>query len=408
MESFIDSLTAENIINKYGSPVYVYNEKILRERCKDLISAFRGRIQPSYSVKANNNISLLKIIKEEGLKADAMSPGEIFLLERAGFNSEEIFYISNNVSQEEMQYAIDKGILISVDSLSQLELYGQINRGGRVAVRFNPGIGAGHSEKVITAGEGTKFGVQAEFWPEVKAILEDYNLSLVGVNQHIGSLFLEPTPYIEAAKNLLNLVGEHFPGLDFIDFGGGFGVPYKATENRLDLDEFSKLFIPVLDKFLETYDNKCVQFKCEPGRYIVAESCSILGRVTALKENYGQNYVGTDIGFNVIMRPLLYDSYHEIKIHDGGEGATVLEGPVHVVGNICESGDILARNRDIGPVKIGDIIEVMTAGAYVYSMASNYNCRLRPPEILIKEDGNVIIIRGRDTLESLLQNLSVY
>ena len=407
MESFVDSLTAESIINKYGSPVYVYNEKILRERCRDLIGAFRGKILPSYSVKANNNISLLKIIKEEGLRADAMSPGEIFLLEQAGFISEEIFYISNNVTQEEMQYAIDKGILISVDSLSQLELYGQINRGGRVAVRFNPGIGAGHSKKVITAGEGTKFGVQAEFWAEVKAIIKKHHLDLVGVNQHIGSLFLEPTLYIQAAENLLNLVREHFPGLNFIDFGGGFGVPYKATESRFDFDEFSKLFLPILDKFIETYDNKCVQFKCESGRYIVAECCSILGRVTALKDNYGQNYVGTDIGFNVIMRPLLYDSYHEIKIHSVGKGVVNLEGPVHVVGNICESGDILAHNRDIGPVKIGDIIEVMTAGAYVYSMASNYNCRLRPPEILIREDGSIVKIRERDTLEGLLQNFSV-
>ena len=162
-----------------------------------------------------------------------------------------------------------------------------------------------------------------------------------------------------------------------------------------------------MDKFIETYDNKCVQFKCEPGRYIVAECCSILGRVTALKDNYGQNYVGTDIGFNVIMRPLLYDSYHEIKIHSVGKGVVNLEGPVHVVGNICESGDILAHNRDIGPVKIGDIIEVMTAGAYVYSMASNYNCRLRPPEILIREDGSIVKIRERDTLEGLLQNFSV-
>lgn len=404
MNSFIDYSTAEKIIKEYGSPVFVYSEKILRQRCEDLMTAFDGRLQPSYSVKANNNISLLHIIHEEGLKADAMSPGEIYLLEKAGFKPEEIFYISNNVSAEEMQFAVKKGILASVDSLSQLEQYGQINEGGRVAVRFNPGVGAGHNKKVITGGEKTKFGIQAEFWPDVKALLKKYKLELVGVNQHIGSLFLEADSYVEAAENLLELVAEHFPGLDFVDFGGGFGVPYCNSESRLDFKLFTDLLLPILDNFVKKYDNKSVQFKCEPGRYVVAECCSILGKITSIKENYSQNYVGTDIGFNVLIRPILYDSYHEIKVLGGGIGDTLCDGPVHIVGNICESGDILAENRNIGPVRIGDIVEVMTAGAYVYSMASNYNCRLRPAEVLIKDDGSIVKIRKQDSFESLLQN----
>ncbi len=404
MKSFIDYSTAEKIMKEYGSPVFVYSEKILRERCRELMTAFGGKLQPSYSVKANTNLSLLRIIHQEGLKADSMSPGEIYLLEKAGFKPKEIFYISNNVSPEEMQFAINRGILVSVDSLSQLEQYGQINQGGEVAVRFNPGIGAGHNKKVITGGEKTKFGIQAEFWPEVLVLLEKYNLKLVGVNQHIGSLFLEAGPYVEAAENLLNLVEAHFPGVDFVDFGGGFGVPYKEGESRLDFNYLTDLISPVLDNFVKNYDNKKVHFKCEPGRYVVAESCSILGKVTSIKENYSQNYVGTDIGFNVIMRPILYDSYHEIKVLGGGISETFCDGPVNVVGNICESGDILAHDRDIGSVRIGDIIEIMTAGAYVYSMSSNYNCRLKPAEVLIKEDGSIIKIRKQDSFENLLQN----
>ena len=173
---FVEFDTAQDLLKKYGSPLYVYSESILRQRCRDLLEAFRGRIKPSFSAKSNTNLSLLKIIREEGLGADAMSPGEIFVLQNAGFAPEEIFYIGNNVSCEEMSYCIERGILVSVDSLSQLEQFGQIDPGGSVAVRFNPGMGAGHCEKVITAGHKTKFGIQSEFYPEVKEIIEKYDV----------------------------------------------------------------------------------------------------------------------------------------------------------------------------------------------------------------------------------------
>lgn len=400
---FVRFDTAQELLKKYGSPLYVYSESVLRERCRDLLKAFHGKIRPSFSAKANTNLTLLKIIHEEGLGADAMSPGEIYLLEKSGFSSKEIFYIGNNVSCEEMSYCIERDILVSVDSLSQLEQFGQINPGGRVAVRFNPGIGAGHCDKVITAGPKTKFGVQAEFYPEVKEILEKYDLHLVGINQHIGSLFLEAEPYVNAARSLLDLIAENFPGLEFIDFGGGFGVPYKPEEKRLVLSELSRKLFELIDVFLEKYDNKNVHFKCEPGRYISAECGLLLGTVNAVKKNFDKNYVGTDIGFNVIMRHVLYDSYHEIEVLSDKNlvGDT---GNVTIVGNICESGDILASDRNIGPVSEGDIIAVKNAGAYGYSMASNYNSRLRPAEVLITEDGSVRLIRKADTLKGLMEN----
>ena len=404
MSFCLDKSIAVQIIEEYGAPVYVYDERTLRARCRDLVNSFCGRVKPSFSVKSNTNISLLKIIKEEGLGADAMSPGEIFLVEESGFEPHEIFYISNNVSAEEMLFAVKKGILVSVDSVSQLKTYGEINPGGRVAVRFNPGLGAGHCDKVVTGGKKTKFGVQAEFWPQIKEITARYGLTLVGINQHIGSLFLEPDQYVNSAKNLLDLIAEHFPGLEFIDFGGGFGIPYEPGENRLDFAKLTELLFPVLDSFIERYDNKNVHFKCEPGRYPVAECGSVIGRVHSVKDNYGKNYVGTDIGFNVLMRPVLYDSYHKVDVISlGGEGDFV-EGDVTVVGNICESGDIIAQDRNIGRVAIGDLVVVSDAGAYGYSMASNYNCRLRPAEVLIKEDGSYVLIRKADTLASLMSN----
>ncbi|MDO5115724.1 MAG: diaminopimelate decarboxylase [Synergistaceae bacterium] len=399
---FLNHDEAAELTAEYGSPIYVYSEEILRDRCRALLEAFQGRVAPSFSIKANSNLTLLKIIREEGFGADAMSPGEIFILEKAGFQSDEIFYIGNNVSTDELRYCIDRGILVSVDSISQLEKLGRINRGGRVAIRFNTGIGAGHCDKVVTAGHKTKFGVDPAFCREVKEALSRYDMKLVGVNQHIGSLFLSPEPYLRAAEGLLDLVAENFPGLDFVDFGGGFGVPYRPGEEPLELAALAEGLFPILDAFTARYDNKYVHFKCEPGRYICAECGLLVGKVRAVKENYGELYIGTDIGFNVLMRPVLYDSYHEVALlgKDGaGDGRLAT-----VVGNICESGDILAKDRALAGAKEGDLLVVGNAGAYGYSMASNYNSRLRPAELLKTRQGDFRLIRASDTLESLTQN----
>ncbi|MEE0390184.1 MAG: diaminopimelate decarboxylase [Lachnospiraceae bacterium] len=391
------------LIKKYGSPLYVYDERILRKSCREMHNLLpKKNLRVNYSAKANSNIEILKIVRDEDIDVDAMSPGEIYVQKLAGYNADRIFYIGNNVSKEEMQYAINEKVLVSVDSLAQLESFGQINPGGDVAVRFNPGIGTGHHQKVVTAGKKTKFGVQKDFIPQVKAILEKYNLNLVGIDQHIGSLFLEPDAYIKGVESLLEIATQ-FSGLKFIDMGGGFGVPYHEGECRLDLKELSEKLNAVLDEFLKDYDNKDVIFKIEPGRYIPAECGVLLGEVYSVKENYGTTYVGTDLGFNVLMRPVLYDSYHAITIiksnksENGKEVATI-------VGNICESGDIIANEREMRKVSEGDIVAVGNAGAYGFSMSSNYNCRLKPAEVLIDKDGNDRLIRRRDTIEDLIRN----
>jgi diaminopimelate decarboxylase len=375
---------------KYGTPLYVYSEEILRERCRDIKNLLPDKnVRINYSAKANTNLELLKIIREEGLDVDAMSPGEIYIELMAGFKPEQIFYISNNVSAEEMKYAIDRNVMVGVDSLSQLETFGQINPGGRVAVRFNPGVGAGHHEKVITAGKKTKFGVQKEFIPEVKAILTKYNLKLAGINQHIGSLFLDGQAYVDSVKSFLEIARE-FRSLSFIDLGGGFGVPYRKEEKPLDLKKLGEELDKVLSDFLKEYPNKDVIFKMEPGRYIVCECGLLLGTVQSVKINYENTYIGTDIGFNVLVRPVMYDSYHEVAIIKKDDSSSDKEEETAiVVGNICETGDIVVA---------------FNAGAYGYAMSSNYNCRLRPAEVLIDRNGNDRLIRRRDTLESLVQN----
>jgi len=406
---FYGSSKPSELLKEYGSPLYVYNEAILRQRCREMAGlvcdpAFKS----NYSAKANSNKELLRIIRDEGLHADAMSAGEIHVLLAAGFRPEELLFVANNVSQDEMRYAIEAGVLVSCDSLSQLRQFGRLNPGGRVAVRFNPGIGAGHHEKVITAGENTKFGVNIELIGEVKAILEEYKLKLVGINQHIGSLFMESTPYLDSVKRLLS-IAEQFEELEFVDMGGGFGIPYHKQEGqeRLPLKETGRLLTEVIGSWTRKH-GRDIKIKMEPGRYVVAECGVLLGTVHAVKNNGRKTYIGTDIGFNVLLRTVLYDSYHDLEFYRNDSiiksGET---SPATVVGNICESGDIMARDRELPAIVEGDLIGIMDAGAYGYSMASNYNNRLRPAEVLISTDGTPRLIRRRDTIEDLMRGFEI-
>jgi diaminopimelate decarboxylase len=405
---FFKSTNPIELIKNYGSPLYVYSEDIFRTRCRELKNLVQyPNFSVNYSVKANGNLSLLKIAREEGLNVDAMSPGEIHLELAAGFLPSQILYISNNVSAEEMQFAIDRDILISVDSISQLELYGKINKGGSICIRFNPGVGAGHHEKVVTGGKKTKFGVDPNKVEEVKSILSQYDLKLVGINQHIGSLFMEGDKYIEGVKSLFT-IAKQFENLEFLDIGGGFGIPYNklAGQERLDLKDLGKKLDKVFEEFAVEY-GKEVMFKIEPGRYISAESGLILGEVYAVKYNYDTKYIGTDLGFNILKRPVMYDSHHDIEIYRNSDVKSEKNETVNIVGNICESGDIIAKERLLPEILEGDILGVLDAGAYGYCMASNYNNRLRPAEVLITGKEDVKLIRRRDTFEDLMRNFDV-
>lgn len=404
--NFFGNNDPQSLIKEFGSPLYVYNEKILRQKCKDMknLVSYKNFI-PNYSIKANSNLQVLKIIKDEGLNADAMSAGEIQLLLHAGFQPENLFFVPNNVSEAELRYAIEKGVLISVDSLSQLELYGKINPNSKVAVRFNPGVGAGHHEKVVTAGKETKFGVNIDCIEQVKEIARKYNLKICGINQHIGSLFMEGDSYIEGVKSILS-VAEQFEDIDFVDMGGGFGIPYRKQEGQapLDLKDFSEKLTKVLEDWTDKYGKK-ILVKTEPGRYIVAESGVLLGNVYSTKSNYGKKFVGTDLGFNVLARPVMYDSHHDIEVFRDGKAMNDTKcEEVTVVGNICESGDVIAKNRMLPKIEEGDILAVMDAGAYGFVMSSTYNMRLRPAEVMIKENGEAVLTRRRDTFEDLIAN----
>ncbi len=394
------------LVARFGSPLYVYNENVLRACCRDLtgLSDLPG-FQVNYSAKANTNPSLLKIIRSEGCVVDAMSPGELYVNQLAGFSKGEITYVCNNVSGEELKNAAEHCDVVSVDSLAQLELLGQVAPGSRVMVRFNPGIGAGHSDKVVTGGKKTKFGVDPDMLPQVQDIVARHQLRLVGVNQHIGSLFMEAGPYLEAMEVLLvmaeKLMELGYP-LEIIDFGGGFGMPYRKYEGqaRMDMQALSKALHGCLAAWVEKTGYKG-RFFIEPGRYVVAECGVVLGTVHAVKNNGPHRYAGTDIGFTVLARPMLYDAFHDVEIYrDGGQPDDRLMEQT-VVGNICESGDILAKDRALPPIEQGDVIAMLDAGAYGWVMASTYNHRLRPAEVLIGADGKARLIRRRETLDDL-------
>ena len=260
----------------------------------------------------------------------------------------------------------------------------------------------------MTAGKKTKFGVNTDCVEQVKAIAKKYNLKICGINQHIGSLFMEGDSYIEGVKSILS-VAEQFEDIDFVDMGGGFGIPYRKQEGQapLDLVSFREKLTMLIEQWTDKYGKK-ILFKSEPGRYIVAECGILLGTVFATKSNYGNKFVGTDIGFNILARPVMYDSHHEIEAYRGGKPLnSEATEKVTVVGNICESGDIIANNRTLPVIQEGDILGVMDAGAYGFAMSSNYNMRLRPAEVMIKENGDAVLIRRRDTFEDLILNFNI-
>jgi len=406
----------------YGSPLYVYNESIFRKRCRDMVNlASYPHFKVNYAIKANTNLSLLRIAKEEGLCADISSPGEAVAALAAGFMPEDLFFIANNISRDEMAFAITRGIALSVDSISQLETYGKLNPGGKIALRFNGGVGGGHHENVITGGDDTKFGIRAAYIPEVKALLAKYRLQLTGINQHTGSQNPEDL-YLSGVEELLT-IARQFENLEFIDFGGGFSIPYHKQNGEVptNLAYLGQKLTALMENFAVEYGRQ-LTYMIEPGRYVCAESGVLLGTVHAVKQNAETKFAGTDLGFSVLARTTLYDAHHDIEIYRPAAitnetnepsryTSTIVEptaatlSPINIVGNQCESGDYIAKSRPLPPVQIGDIVGVLDAGAYGYSMSSQYNHRQRPAEVLIQECGNIKQIRRRDTYEDMLANM---
>lgn len=397
------------LINEYKSPVYVYDYDIINDRCNKLYAfkkkleiKLNRRVTMHYSPKANSNPSILKIVKENNLGVDSMSPLELSIVKKCGFNNEEILYVCNNIDQEEMKLVHDNNILICLDSISQVETWGKLFPQTNIMVRINPGtIGVGHSNKVITSGKDTKFGISEDNLNNLFDVVKRYSLNIIGVHQHLGSLFLDDKidNYILGVQAGLKIIKKYFKNLEVVDLGGGFGVPYKPNEKKLNLDKVEEKLENILLDFIKEYPS-VKEFKFEPGRYIPCESGKIIGKVTSTKYENDKWWIGTDIGMNELVRPSMYDSYHEIYFITDNKK----EVQANICGNVCESGDLLAKNRMVILPNVGDIVVVKNAGAYGYSMASNYTGRVRPAEVLIK-DNKDILIRKRETIDYLCENI---
>ena len=404
-----------DLLKKYGSPLYVYDYEILRDRCNkiknfsdDLHHGLPNDIKVSmhYSTKANSNPAILKVVAQSGLNVDCMSPFELEIDLKSGFSPDKMLYVCNNISGEEMKFVHDNGILICLDSISQVETWGKIFPGTDIIVRINPGTqGVGHSEKVITSGKATKFGISEENLPQLFEVVKKYNLHIVGTHQHLGSLFLNDKidDYIAGVRAGINIVKKYLKKKKIVDLGGGFGVPYSPDESPLDLSLVASKLLPVLKDFVLEYPS-VKEFKFEPGRYIPCESGSLIGTVTAIKHENETWWICTDIGMNQLVRPSMYGSHHEIKLVYQNDNVNRKTITANFCGNVCESGDILGKNRVVKLPEVGDLVIVANAGAYGYSMASNYTGRPRPAEIMII-NGEDKIIRNRETISSLMENI---
>ncbi|MEM3731193.1 MAG: diaminopimelate decarboxylase [Candidatus Bathyarchaeia archaeon] len=410
-ELYIDGVSALKLVEEFGTPLYVISEKKIRENYRRFASAFSSRYQKVrvlYSAKANTNISILRILKSEGAWIDAVSAGEVYLALQAGFQPNQIFYTGINVGDEEFHFVIDKNVMVNVDSLSQLKRLLKIGVPPALSVRINTEFGAGHHEYVVTAGKTTKFGVDAETALEAYKLAKNAGVKKFGIHMHIGSGIMDVPPYLNATEKLLattkRICDELKLHFNFVDLGGGFGVPYRLEESEVDLQHFSDKLVGLFKKRIAEYSLGEPELWFEPGRYIVAEAGVLLTKVNAVKKTYNKNFVGVDAGFHTLIRPAMYGAYHHIVV--ANKLNEIPTEKYDVVGPLCESGDVLAKERLLPLLSEGDIIAILNAGAYGFSMSSQYNSRPRPAEVLVK-DGLCTLIRERETFSDLIRGQKV-
>ena len=398
-----DGMSAVEIAERFGTPIYVTDEQIVRENYRRVYEAFSRFMETEihYACKANTNLAILRILEQEGSCIDAVSIGEVLTCLKAGFSPERIMYTGVNVSDKELKEVVDTGCRINIDSESELErlseILGDKRKGFPISFRVTPGVSSGHGTKVMTGGKGSKFGIPYNRVMDTYARAKELGYDIKGIHAHTGSGGNTTDPFIEVVEVLIELTNRLRDELDihleFIDFGGGLGVPYKPQEEECDVNE---LGAEITDMILEETDVKKVCL--EPGRYIVCDSTILLSKINDVKDAGPKRYVGIDAGFNVLIRPSFYDSYHHVALANKFNKACVAK--YEVVGPICESGDYIAHDRILPDPKEGDILCVYNAGAYGFSMSSRYNSRPLCAEVLVN-DGKAELIREAETMDDL-------
>lgn len=400
------------LAQKFKTPLYVVDETRIRTNYRRLYKAFSSKypdFKIFYACKANTNLAVMRILEQEGSCVDTVSIGEIYTAILAGFDPSRILYTGNNVTDEELRFAVYSGVKINIDSISQLKRLSKISKPSQqeISFRINPKVGAGHHEHNITGGELSKFGVMEEEAVKVYRMAQDLGFKPVGIHAHIGSGILDPEPFMLAVEKLMDVAGrvhaEVGVEFEFIDFGGGLGIPYRPEESELDIELFSKEITDLYKEKLNKYDLGTPTMCLEPGRYLVGDASILLTQVNTIKESY-RKFVGVDAGFNTLIRPTMYGSYHHIVA--AGKPTEKTVQIIDIAGNMCESGDLFARDRPMPELEEGDILAILNAGAYSFSMSSQYNSRPRPAEVLVK-NGECEIIRERETFSDILSRQNV-
>jgi diaminopimelate decarboxylase len=413
-ELFCENVPAKRIAEDVGTAVYVYSKATLLHHWRQVRDAF-AELSPTicYSIKSNGNLNLCKVLAAEGCGFDVTSGGELFRALQAGGDPKKIIYAGVGKTDEEIREAIRVGIAaFNIESEAEIEnidrIAGEMNASAVGAVRINPDVDPKTHAKTTTGKKESKFGVDIE---RAERVFEQYrnlkNLRIGGIHIHIGSPVYEIQPYVDAVTKVINLIDRltaRGHKIEWLDLGGGFGVNYKSAEQAKPVTEHAKALVPLL---------RCKPYRIalEPGRYIVGNAGILLTRVLYRKTGGTKNFVIVDAGMNDLIRPTLYDSYHHIwpvapdaanvpHTRDS-ERPPVGGETVDVVGPICESGDYLAKDRQLPVSKRGDLLAVFTAGAYGFAMSSNYNNRPRVAEVLVDRDGYKVI-RRRETYEDLV------
>lgn len=383
--------------SQFGTPLYYYDGDKIKQQYHRLVNAFQGiTFKPKYACKANTNLNIIKLLKAEGCGLDTVSIQEVRLGLAAGYAPQEILYTPNCVNMEEISEAVALGVHINIDALSILEQFGaEYGNTYPVCVRINPHVLAGGNSHIQTGHIDSKFGISIHQLRHLHRIASLNKLRIEGIHMHTGSDILDAGAFLAGLDILLNAAMD-FPELKYVDFGSGFKVPYKENDISTPIEEVGKMVIERFKEFCGEYGRE-LELWCEPGKYLVSESGVFLVRVNVVKQTVSTVFAGVNSGLNHLIRPMLYDSYHRIE---NVSNATGVPRIYSVVGNICET-DTFGWDRKLNEVREGDILAMYNAGAYGFSMSSQYNSRFRPAEVL--KLGNALhLIRERENMEDLL------
>ncbi len=393
----------KELASNYGTPLYVYDKTKIMDnynRLNNTFTKYYPNTKIHFSVKANSNLNILKLFRELGTGADCSSPYELKLSRLAGFDDNKILYTGNYESHQDLAEINSDEIKINLDDISSFGRLKEIYTPKRISFRINPGIGRGGYEGITTAGTDAKFGVPYEKALGAYMLAKANGIKHFGIHMMTGSNNLEPYYFAEIVEKLLMIANNIFSKIDekpeYIDIGGGFGIPYEDEESSLDIDLTAKLISDIFIEKCEKYGFDMPELIIEPGRYLIADAGYIISTITGIKNSY-RNFAGIDAGMSTLIRPALYGAKHRISIYQK-EG---MKNAYNICGQICENSDILAKNVFLPDLEEGDLMIIKDAGAYGYVMSSNYNNRPRAAEILI-EQSKPIVIRKRESFENML------